>query len=187
MLRNLQIHAGRARASPVRIALVLLASSSLLSCSTTNAVTPETQAPTTTAADAVSVENLLRWPLEGEAGADRLNTAIDKLFVMKPLRASQFSGAGPVSLADGYVLKFAFVRKLSGNIDIGLESEPCLTPAKAIAITGAIQEHGTLDAHGSDIGKSFKATRNGMTVRMDTTPVTYQCVTTLHVHPEQEA
>ena len=53
MVRNLQRHAGRARVSPVRTALISLASS-LMSCSTMNVTAPDLQAPTRTA-DAVSV------------------------------------------------------------------------------------------------------------------------------------
>jgi len=176
--------------------LALIWATGLQGCATTGAPdgqgraepsAPSTADAATVTRDMVTVENLLRWPLEGPKGADRLTAALDQLFIMKPLRASQFSGDGPVRLADGYVLGFAFVRKLSGNIDIGLKSEPCLSPARAAVITGAIQEPGVQDAHGADIGQSFKATRNGMTVRMDTTPVTYECITTLHIHPEQEA
>ncbi|HZF98161.1 MAG TPA: hypothetical protein VEY92_07960 [Pseudoxanthomonas sp.] len=55
----------------------------------------------------MTVENLLRWPLEGPAGVEKVNAGLHQVVQMKPSIAQQFSGDGPVRLADGYVLTFA--------------------------------------------------------------------------------
>lgn len=156
-------------------ALILVSGSQ--GCASTIAPIPETTTPQATSSaakslpmskDMVTVENLLRWPLEGKAGASRLANALNQLFDMELLQASQLSGNGPVQLADGYVLSFAWIRKLSGDIDVGVASEPCLTPAMAAKITGAELEPVFQDAHGVDRGRQYRVTRNGMTLRFNT-------------------
>lgn len=131
----------------------------------------------------LTIENLLRWPLEGVSGTEKILTALDHVFEMKPLRASQSSGQGPVQLADGHVLSFAYVRKLSGDIDIGIDPKTCVSPEWAVEMTGAVLNPVYQDAHGVDRGKQYDATGNGMALRINTTPVTYRCVTAIHIHP----
>ncbi|QWF15106.1 hypothetical protein [Lysobacter capsici] len=170
-----------------KMAPLLALSLMLQACGTTG---PSKQSPQEAAAalpspqrDSVTVENLLRWPLKGTSGTEKVLAALDKVFEMKPLRASQLSGQGPVRLADGHVLSFAYVRKLSGDIDIGIDQKKCVSPDWAVALTGAVLNPVFQDAHGVDRGKQYDATGNGMALRINTTPETYRCVTALHIYP----
>ena len=180
MLRNLQSRAERAHFSPMRTALVLLASL-LVACSTSNSITPESYA-SATEADAVTIEDLLRWPLEGHAGADTASSKLRSRFALKPLAAGEFSGQGPFLLDDGYVLSFASVSPTTRDIDLGLTESPCYSPAAAAATTGAVPSKVTQDAHGEDRGMTYDVQRNGMRVRFTTTPLSYRCVVSIHVH-----
>jgi hypothetical protein len=179
---------------PATVLVALIWVAALQGCASTSEPVP-TMSPSQAASPAsesvtaskeiLTVENLLRWPLEGKAGTSRLTNALNQLFDMELLQASQLSGNGPVQLADGYVLSFAWIRKLSGDIDVGVASEPCLTPAMAAKITDAELEPVFQDAHGVDRGRQYRVTRNGMTLRFNTTPVSYKCVTAIHSYPEQ--
>ncbi|KRB07140.1 hypothetical protein ASD86_14360 [Lysobacter sp. Root690] len=147
---------------------------------------PQSPAPAATPSlrtDPVTIENLLRWPLEGAASKEKVIQALDRLFQMKHLRASQFAGQGPVRLTDGHILSFAYIRKLSGEIDIGVDPDSCVAPDWAAAITGASLNPVYQDAHGVDRGKQYDASGNGIAVRINTTPVTYRCVTAIHIYP----
>ncbi|MGO4259399.1 hypothetical protein [Lysobacter sp. TAB13] len=139
--------------------------------------------PTVSLVDPITIENLLRWPLDGAAGRDKVVAALSRLFEMKPLRASQSSGEGPVRLVDGHVLSFAHVRNLSGDIDIGIDAKSCIDPDWAAAVTGAMLNSVDQDTHGVDRGKQYDVTGNAMALRINTTPVTYRCVTAIHIYP----
>lgn len=171
------------------IAPILVLALMLQAC---HAVGPSRQTPPETLAsaaapivrtDSLTIENILRWPLEGAAGKKRLAQALHRLFEMKPLRASQFSGQGRVRLADGHILSFAYMRTLSGEIDLGLDPSTCVAPYWAVAVTGALLNPVYQDAHGVDRGQQYDATGNGIALRINTTPVTYGCVTAIHIHP----
>lgn len=162
------------------LALILM----LQACGT---IRPREQTPPEHAAvaariNSMTTEDLLRWPLEGASGTEKLIQALNQLFEMKPLRAAQFYGVGPVRLADGHLLSFAYVRTLSGDIDIGLDPKSCVAPDWAASLTGALLNPVFQDAHGVDRGKQYDATGNGVTLRINTTPVTYRCVTAIHIH-----
>jgi hypothetical protein len=166
------------------LALVLI----LQACGTTSPRKQTPSEPTASPAafalriNSITMEDLLRWPLEGVTGTEKLIQALDQLFEMKPLRASQFSGVGPVRLADGNFLSFAYVRTLSGDIDIGLDPKSCVATDWAASLTGALLNPVFQDAHGVDRGKQYDAKGNGVILRINTTPVTYRCVTAIHIH-----
>ncbi|WP_139178608.1 hypothetical protein [Lysobacter sp. yr284] len=153
----------------------------LTSCGTV-ATRASTQPPPAGPADATTLENLLRWPLEGEGGQRRAEAALHRVFVMKPLQARQFSGDGPVKLADGNVLSFAWIGELSGQIDIGVAAEPCVSPELAAGWIGARAE-ATQDAHGTDRGSTYKAQSAGIRVEFTTTPSTYRCIDSINIYP----
>lgn len=102
---------------------------------------------------------------------------------MKALRESQLSGKGPILLADGHILSFAYVRKQSENIDIGLEELPCAPPEKAAAVTGASLDPRFRDDHGGDQGRTYNAIHNNVLIRFRTTPVTHRCIVSIHIRP----
>ncbi|QCW25349.1 hypothetical protein FE772_06420 [Lysobacter enzymogenes] len=151
------------------------------SCGT--AVTPASTRPLAAgSAGVTTLENLLRWPLEGEAGKQKVAAALRRSFFMKPLQARQFSGEGPVKLADGNVLSSAWIGELSGQIDIGVAAEPCVSPELAAGWIGARGE-ATLDAHGVDRGKTYQAQGAGVRVEFTTTPSTYRCIDSINIYP----
>lgn len=130
----------------------------------------------------VTLENLLRWPLEGQAGLDKVESGLHQVFEdMEPLPNLQFSSSGAGYLASGAVLSFASIRRLSGHFDIGLKQDVCLTPEPYAELIGA-QGSVTPDAHGVDRGKTYSVKKNGVMVNIETTPTTYQCITSIHIH-----
>lgn len=158
------------------------AACALMSCSTTGARAPEQHQVAADPAGSITIENLLRWPLEGEAGKRRVDAALRRIFEMKPLQAQQFSGDGPVKLSDGNVLSFAWIGELSGQVDIGVAGEPCVSPEQAAGWIGA-QAAITQDAHGQDRGKTYRTQRAGNWIEFTTTPATYRCIDSINVYP----
>jgi hypothetical protein len=133
-------------------------------------------------ASEVTVENLLRWPLEGPTGFDKVEAGLHQVMQMEPLRAQQFTASGPVRLADGNVLLFAWLRRLSGSVSIDVAQEPCISPEQTKALIGAVQGHVIRDMHGGEHGKTCSTTRNGVRVKVTTTPKTYRCVDSIQIH-----
>lgn len=178
---------------PARALAALIWSAGLQGCATTTASAPATTpshaaSPISGSAgvskNTMTIEDLLRWPLEGPAGVAKAGTELRQIFPgFKPLPPADFHRDGPMQLADGYILSFVLVRVPTESLSIGLESEPCLSPARAAEISGAVLSPVFQDAHGVDRGKQYDAKRNGIRVNFTTTPVTYQCVDSIHVHP----
>jgi len=151
---------------------------------------PDPAAPTHKAppsAAEVTVENLLRWPLEGPAGIGKAKAGLHRVLQMRPLSAERFTGNGPVRLADGYVLSYAHIKGLSDNITIGLEQTPCVSPAYARQLIGAVQSPTIRDMHGVDLGKTYSTRRKGVGVIFETTPYTYRCVSAILIYPIKES
>lgn len=135
--------------------------------------------------DMVTVENLLSWPLEGPGGANKVIAGLQQTYKMAPV-LDGYRADGPAVLADNYVLSFASVRKLTGAIHIGLQEDPCYQPEQAAALVGAIADPAIKDMHGVDRGKTFDITKNGVMVYFNTTPITYRCVTSIHIRTIQK-
>jgi OmpA family protein len=131
-------------------------------------------------AEMVTIENILRGPLEGPRGADKIIAGLHQVYEMAPVRDC-YRAQGPAVLADKYVLSFASVRMHTGAIHIGLQDEPCYQTEQAAALIGAVADPTVNDAHGVDRGKTFSANRNGVMVYFDTTPDTYRCVISIHI------
>ncbi|HZF97623.1 MAG TPA: hypothetical protein VEY92_05170 [Pseudoxanthomonas sp.] len=135
----------------------------------------------------MTVENLLRWPLEGPGGIDKVKAGLHQVMQMEPLRAQQFTGSAPVRLADGNVLSSAWIQGLSSSVSIGLAQEPCVLPEKAKELIGAVQSPNVRDMHGVDHGKIYSTKRNGVWVIFMTTPRTYRCVSSISIHLAKES
>lgn len=168
------------------LAVLCLLALSLVACSTSQPTASEPQ-DAVASKDTITVENLLRWPLEGGVSNERFMTALGQLWVLQPRQGGQRYGEGQVRLTDGYALNMAMIRTRSGAADIGVAPEPCLTPTHAAALTGAMLDPVTQDAHGVDRGQHYRVVRSGVALTFDTTPTTYACVTSIHIRPEQEA
>jgi len=130
-----------------------------------------------------TVENILRWATEGEAGWNKIASGLAATFDLKPLPADSLYGKYPVRLLDGRTLSFASISKQAKQIDIGISETPCVSPTWAAAILSAKLDPAYRDAHGVDRGQVYYATVNGMFVRINTTPETYRCVTAMHIYP----
>ena len=138
--------------------------------------------PTSISASEVTVENLLRWPLEGLAGVDKVEAGLHQLMQMKPLHSKQFRSTKPVRLADGNVVNSAWLRRLVGSVIINLAQEPCVSPEYAKKLIGAVQSPHVYNMHGIDQGKIFSVTRNKIWIIFTTNPETYQCVNSIQIH-----
>ncbi|WP_157510262.1 hypothetical protein [Lysobacter sp. Root559] len=178
---------------PARTLAALIWVAGLQGCATTTAPAPATTpfpvAPlssehATASKEAMTVDNLLRWPLEGPAGVAKAGTELHRKFPdFKPLPPADLQRDGPMRLADGYILSFVWIRVPTESLSIGLESEPCFPPKRAAEISGAALSPVFQDAHGIDRGRHYDAKGNGVRIRFTTTPETYRCVTSIQVHP----
>ncbi|MET4728329.1 hypothetical protein ABIE09_002139 [Lysobacter enzymogenes] len=139
--------------------------------------------PDKVSTDAVTVENLLRWSVEGSVGIDKVLNGLKRTFEMTPVGVQGLGSAGPAKLADGYILSFATIRGLSGAIDIGVKEEPCYSPERAAGLVGGATGKVELDAHMIDHGKTYTTGKNGFYVSFATTDETYRCVKSIHMWP----
>jgi len=133
--------------------------------------------------DMVTIENLLRWPLEGQAGVVKAGVELRRTFPdFRPLPPADLQRDGPMQLADGYILSFVWIGVPSGSLNIGLESEPCFSPERAAEISRAVLSPVFQDAHGVNRGRNYDAKGNGVRINFTTTPEAYRCVTSINVH-----
>ncbi|QQP96744.1 hypothetical protein [Lysobacter enzymogenes] len=170
------------------LALVLC----LSACGTTHPVkseNPHEPGQTTSAShgsgaeSALTIEILLRWSLEGQEGGKKILTALHRSFDMKRLDEAQYAGDGPVRLADGHILSFAYTLERSPSIQIGVDETSCVDPQWAATTTHAALDPAFQDAHGVDRGRIYYTVRNGFLLSLDTTPETYRCVTAIRISP----
>lgn len=178
---------------PAHALAALIWVTGLQGCATTTAPAPATTpfpvAPlssehATASKEAMTVDNLLRWPLEGPAGVAKTGAELRRTFPgFRPLPPSDLRRDGPMQLADGYILSFVWIGVPSETLNIGLESDPCLSPTRATEISKATLSPVFKDAHGVDRGRNYDAKGNGVRVSFTTTPETYRCVTSINVHP----
>jgi len=144
-------------------------------------------APPPISVSEVTVENLLRWPLEGPTGVDKVEAGLHQVMQMKPLRGGQFRSTESVRLADGNVVNSAWLRRLVGSVIVNLAQEPCVSPEYAKGMIGAVQSPYVYDMHGVDHGKSYSIKRNTIWLTFMTTPGTYRCVTSIQINPIEKS
>ena len=178
---------------PANALATLIWVAALQGCATTTATAPATtpsqvalpsSEPVAASKETLTVENLLRWPLEGPAGVVKTGAELRRAFPgFKPLPPADLRRDGPMQLGDGYILSFVWIGVPSETLNIGLESEPCLSPAQAAEISKATLSPVFQDAHGVDRGRNYDAKGNGVRVSFTTTPETYRCVDSINVHP----
>lgn len=135
----------------------------------------------------VTIENLLRWPLEGREGADKVIAGLRQVYEIVELRPLLFAGDGPVQLEDGYTLGSTLIGPGQRDFDINVKEESCFLAARAAAVIGAVPSPVIQDAHGVDRGKIYDARRNGMWIRFTTTPGTSRCIKAIYVRSSKEA
>lgn len=136
--------------------------------------------------DEVSVGNLLTWPLEGEAGADKTIAALRGVIqVREKANPGQFYGRGPAQLEDGHILTFASITPENRIASIGVASEPCFATEKAVVATQAVADAVTEDMHGVDVGRTYNVVRNGMRLTFKTTKKPYACLDGIYIARER--
>lgn len=146
------------------------------------AATPNSPQP---ASRALTVDAALSWPLEGEAGVDRLIAAVRQAIPAREMaNPGRFASRGTTQLADGFQLDFADFTAATRRLDIGVAKQPCFPTQKAEQMTGATASLITRDAHGVDVGQTYTVVRNGIRLRFTTTPEPYACLSSIHVRRE---
>lgn len=134
------------------------------------------------ARDGLTIEQILKWPFEDQRGIKGLDTALAPLFRLESLQSQQFVGKGPITLADGYTLRRVLVSRPGYSINVALEHRPCLAPAPAAQMIGAILDPVARSEHGTDVGQTYRVTRGNVFVRITTTPETYECVESISIY-----
>lgn len=134
----------------------------------------------------VTIENLLRWSLEGPEGADKVIAGLRQVYEIVELRPLLFAGNGPIRLEDGYTLGSTLIGSDHRNVDINVKEESCFLAARAAVIIGAVPSPVIQDAHGVERGKTYDATRNGMWIRFTTTPTTSRCIRAIYIRSDKE-
>ncbi|QQP99459.1 hypothetical protein [Lysobacter enzymogenes] len=168
--------------------LVLGLAMALQACSASHAVKPNDPTSSSAALPAQpsrppTFEKILHWAKQGEKGWDQIAAGLAAVFDLKPLPANSRYGKGPRRLSDNRTLSFASISHSAKQIDIGVAETTCVSPTWAAGILGAELDPVYQDAHGVDRGQIYDVTVNGMFVRINTTPVTYRCVTAVHIYP----
>lgn len=183
----------RSRATTNKLFVVALLA--LQGCASTTAPVRKTTspqiaspAPESVAAseEILTVENLLRWPLEGPSGVDRTIAGLRQVFTMEELTTGELYGKEPVTLSDGYILGSTTLSPEYKSIHVHPQQAPCFSPERAIEITGAVMDPVFRSEHGVDLGHTYNVTRNGVRVSFTSTPETYKCVYTIHVWPARK-
>ena len=96
---------------PANALAALIWVAGLQGCATTTATAPATtpsqvalpsSEPVAASKETLTVENLLRWPLEGPAGVDKVTMALQQTYKMAPVRDG-YRAEGTAVLADHYV------------------------------------------------------------------------------------
>ncbi len=131
---------------------------------------------------ALTIENILQWPLEGEAGYARVVDALNRLPGMADVPPAYRITRETVTLGDGYMVDFASIQKKSQQIDIGLDTGICVDPASLQAFINARQSSSTEDIHGRDVGRVYWSINNGIVVKFRSMPDTWKCVNSISIY-----
>ena len=81
------------------------------------------------AATTLTIENILQWPLEGEEGFKRLRLRLVGDLAVTQDSSTHWRRQESAFLSDGYALSFVTIRKFSGQIDIGIETDRASRPS----------------------------------------------------------
>lgn len=151
----------------------------IASCATT--ASPQAVAPK----DTLTLENLLRWSLQGPAGADKAIVSLKEASGAKEIRPSLYAADGPVELVDGYTLGSISIG-VGRSFDVNVRDEHCFAAEKAASMIGAVASDMTADAHGLDQGRTCSVVENGIRVVLTATSVTSRCVKGIYVRAVKE-
>lgn len=130
----------------------------------------------------LTIENILRWPLEGETGYASLVGALNSLPGMSDVAPAYLMTRQPVTLGDGYMVDFVSIQKKSQQIDIGVDTDACVDPGSLQALINATQSKSTEDIHGRDVGRVYWSINNGTVVKFRSMPGTRKCVDSISIH-----
>ncbi len=130
----------------------------------------------------LTIESLLRWPLEGETGYASLVGALNSLPGMSDVATAYLMTRQPVTLEDGYKVDFVSIQKKSQQIDIGVDTDACMDPVSLQAFVNATQSKSTQDIHGRDVGRVYWSINNGTVVKFRSMPGTRKCVDSISIY-----
>ena len=130
----------------------------------------------------LTIENILRWPLEGETGYASLVGALNSLPGMSDVAPAYLMTRQPVTLGDGYMVDFVSIQKKSQHIDIGVDTDACVDPVSLQAFVPATQSKSTEDIHGRDVGRVYWSINNGTVVKFRSMPGTRKCVDSISIY-----
>ena len=149
--------------------------------SATRPAPPPADAVARPAVTALTIDNILQWPLEGEKGFKRLRQQLVGALAVTQDSSTHWRKQGKTALSDGYALSFVTIKKFSDQIDMGIEVDPCLTPKKAQEWVETEKSLSSDDIHGRSIGTSYWSKKNGFIVQFRSDPVTLQCIDSISI------
>lgn len=163
--------------SAMRLLAAFLAMTLLLSCVV--AVSAEKEVPPAPKHD-LSIENILRWPLEGAAGADRVISLLLKTGKFEKIIGVQYWSKESFTLSDDFGVRKIWIIPSVRKIDISLNSDPCLSVQQAKAFSKAGKEPFFPSSHGEPAGDMYSVEAERMLVRF-TTSLDFKCVENINI------
>lgn len=151
----------------------------------TRPLSPPTDATVQPAATALTIENILQWPLEGEKGFMRTVARLRDATSYRVVAHLQSVSLEPFQTADGYRVESVWFKDWTRSVSIGLDESPCIEARVAVAAIGADLEDVHRGSHGEDVGEKYASVRNGVTVRLSTANSSSACVETISKLPQQ--
>ena len=165
----------------VLIAGLVLAATGCAS-SATRPASPPADAAARPAVTALTIQDILQWPLEGEAGFLRAVAHLRDATLYRFVAPLQSVSLAPFRTVDGYRVETVWFRDWTQSVSIGLDDSPCLEARVAVAAIGANREGVHQGSHGEDVGAKYTAARNGVTVRLSTANTNAICIQSIYIH-----
>ncbi len=144
--------------------------------SATRPAPPPADAAARPAVTALTIQDILQWPLEGQEGFMRAVAHLRDATLYRLVAPLQSVSLAPFRTVDGYRVETVWFKDWTQSVSIGLDHSPCLEARVAVAAIGANPEDVHQGSHGEDVGAKYTAVRNGVTVRLSTANTTSACV-----------
>ena len=169
---------------PSRVAVLiagLMLAASGCAGSATRPAPPSTDAVAQPAVIALTIQNILQGPLEGQEGFMRAVAHLRDATLYGLVAPLQSVSLAPFRTVDGYRVETVWFKDWTQSVSIGLDDSPCLEARVAVAAIGANPEDVHQGSHGEDVGAKYTAVRNGVTVRLSTANTTSACVQNIYI------
>lgn len=163
--------------SIARILVAVVIMTLIQSCAT---AAPGKKEATPALMQGLSVENILRWPLEGPTGADRVISMLLKTEKFEKIKGIQYWSKEKFALNDNFVVEKSWIIPSARKIDINLNANPCLSVQQAKAFSKAGKEQFFPSSHGEPAGDTYSVEVGRMLVRF-TTDLDFNCVENINI------